>query len=114
VAGEQAVGEASFTFFIFTFCTVREPTTNVRLHGWPVIVARKRGMDFRVGEVVEIGVMLAGKGFAEGRRDQDARGEVGIPVDVKAVARGERIGVDGIQAGGVGELGIFPFVKGRW
>ncbi len=77
VASEKSVGEAALTFLIFTLSAVHEPTTNVRLHGWPVIVAGERGMDFSVEDVVEIGGVLASEGFAEGGRNQDARGEVG-------------------------------------
>jgi hypothetical protein len=70
-------------------------------------------MDFRVGNVMKIGVVLTGEGFEEGGRDQDARGEVGITVDLKTVAGGEGIGVDGVQARGVGELGGFPLLERR-
>ncbi len=95
VASEKAVGEAALTFLIFTCSAVREPPTNVILHGGPVVVVGERGMDFSVGDVVEIGVMLASEGFAEG----------GIG--------GEGVGVDRGQAGGVGELGVFPGLEGR-
>jgi hypothetical protein len=53
-------------------------------------------MDFRVGNVVKVGVVLTGEGFAEGGRDQDAGGEVGIAIDLKTVAGDEGIGVDGV------------------
>ncbi len=76
-------------------------------------MAGERGMDFSVGDVVEIGVVLASEGFAEGGRDQDARGEVGIVINVEAVAGGEGVGVDRGQADGVGELGVFPGLEGR-
>ncbi len=59
-------------------------------------------MDLGVGKVMEIGMVLAGKGFAESRRDQNARGEVRVPVDVETVARGKRVWVERVQAGGVG------------
>ncbi len=112
VASKKAVGEAALTFLIFIFCAVREPTTNGRLHGWPVIVAGERGMDFSVGDVVEVGVVLASEGFAEGGRNQDARGEVGIAINVEAVTGSEGVGVDRVQAGGVGELGVLPVLEG--
>jgi hypothetical protein len=51
-------------------------------------------MDFSVGEVVEIGVVLASEGFAEGGWNQDARGEIRIAIDLETVAGGIRIGVD--------------------
>jgi hypothetical protein len=53
-------------------------------------------MYFRVGNVVKVGVVLASEGFAESGWNQDARGEVGIAIDMKAVARGEGVGVDGV------------------
>ena len=39
VAGEEAVGEASFTFLVLTLRAVREPATNVGFHGRPEVVA---------------------------------------------------------------------------
>ncbi len=60
------------------------------------------GMDFGVGEVVEIDVMLAGKGLAEGKRNQDARGEIQIAVDVEPVAGGEVAGVNRCETVRVG------------
>jgi hypothetical protein len=113
VAGEESVSEAAFTLFIFTLSAVFKPATDVRLHGGPVVMARQEGMYFRVGNVVKVGVVLASEGFAEGRWNQDARGEVGIAIDVKAVAGGEGVGVDGVQASGVGELGGLPILEGR-
>jgi hypothetical protein len=52
------------------------------------------GMDFGVDEMVEIGVMIAGKGFAEGKRNQDTRGEIRIALHVEIAAGGERVGVN--------------------
>jgi hypothetical protein len=98
VGSEESVGEASLTLFIFTIRTIFQPSTNVGFHGRPKVMACQGGMDFSVGEVVEIGVMLAGEGFAEGKWNQDARGEIRIPVDVETVARGERVGVDRSKA----------------
>ncbi len=77
-------------------------------------MAGERGMDFCMGNVMEVGVVLAGKGFAESGRNQNARWEVWVPVDVETVARGERVGVYRVQAGGVGELGGFPVLERRW
>ena len=39
VAGEESVGEAAFTLFIFAICAVFDPSTNVRPHRGPVIMA---------------------------------------------------------------------------
>ncbi len=114
MASEKSVGEASLTFLIFALSAVREPTTNVRWHGRPVIVACERGMDFSVRDVVEIGVVLASEGFAEGGWNQDARGEFRIAIDLEAVAGSEGVGVDRVHASGVGELGgLFPVLEGR-
>jgi hypothetical protein len=78
----------------------------------------KGGMDFSVGEVVEIGVMLAGEGFAEGTWNQDARGEIRIPVDVKTVARGETESrgrsKQGNQGRLVGQTSSPGGTKGAW
>jgi hypothetical protein len=90
------MGEAAFTLFVFTRSAVFKPATDVRLHGGPVVMASQGGMYFRVGNVVKVGVVLASEGFAESGWNQDARGEVGIAIDMKAVARGEGVGVDGV------------------
>ena len=45
--------------------------------------------DLRVGEVEEVGVMLADQGFAEIGGDDDERGEVGVGVGVEAVGVGD-------------------------
>ncbi len=65
------MGEATLTFFFFAFCAVCEPATNIGLHGVPKILAGERGMDLGVGKVMEVGMVLAGKGFAESRKDQN-------------------------------------------
>ena len=52
MAGEESVGKASLTLLILAFSAIREPATNVGAHGWPEIVAGKRGMHLGVGEVV--------------------------------------------------------------
>jgi hypothetical protein len=110
VAGEESVGETSLTLFVFAFSAVLEPATNVGAHGWPKVVPGERGMHLGVGEVVKVGVVLASERFAEGERNHDARGEVGIAEDVETVTGGEGIGVDGGKAVGVGELGGFPIL----
>jgi hypothetical protein len=85
VAGEESVGETSLTLFVFAFSAVLEPATNVGAHGWPKVVPGERGMHLGVGEVVKVGVVLASERFAEGERNHDARGEVGIAEDVKTL-----------------------------
>ncbi len=50
-------------------------------------------MNFGVGKVVEVGVVLAGKGFTESGGNDDTTGEVGITVDVETVPGRNRLGV---------------------
>jgi hypothetical protein len=113
VAGEESVSETSFTLLIFAFSTICEPATNVGAHRGPEIVPGKRGMHLGVGEVVEVGVVLASERFAEGGGNHDARGEVWIAEDVKTITRGEGIRVDGRKAVGVSLLSGLPVLEGR-
>ncbi len=109
VACEESVRETAFTLLILAFSAIREPATNVGAHGWPEIVPGERGMYFGVGEVVEVGVVLASEWFAESGENDDARGEVRIAKDVKAITIGEGIRIDGGKAIGGGQLGRLPF-----
>ena len=109
VAGEESVRETTFTLFIFAFSAIRKPATNVGAHRWPEIVPGERGMYFGVGEAVEVGVVLASEGFAESSGNDDARGEVRVAKDVKAITVGEGIRVDGVKAVRGGQLGRLPF-----
>ncbi len=52
VAGEESVGETSFTLFVLTFSAIREPATNIGAHRRPKVVPGERGMHLGVGEVV--------------------------------------------------------------
>ncbi len=63
----------------------------------------KRGMHLGVGEVVEVGVVLASERFAEGGGNHDSRGEVWIAEDVKTITRGEEIRVDRRMQGSRGQ-----------
>jgi hypothetical protein len=63
-----------------------EEFADVGLHRRPVIVPRERGEDFRVREVLKVGVVLANEGFAEGGWDQNARREVGVFEECEALA----------------------------
>ncbi len=112
VSGEESVSEASLALFIFAFRAVFQPLTNIGSHRWPKIVPGHRGINFGVGEVVEIGVVLAGKGFAESGRNDDAGREIGVTVNVKAIAGGNGVRIERGEAIGIGELGGLPFVKG--
>ena len=53
-------------------------------------------------------MVLASERFAEGCGNHNARGEIGVAEDVETVAGSEGVGVDGVEAVGVGELGGFP------
>ena len=108
VSCEESVCETAFTLFVFAFSAIREPATNVGAHSGPKIVPGERGMYFGVGEMVEVGVVLASEGFAESSGDDDARGEVRVAEDVKTITVGEGIGVDGGKAVGGGQLGRLP------
>ena len=81
MAGKESVGEAAFTPFVFAHSAILEPATNVGAHGWPEVVAGERGMDLGVGNVVEVGVVLASEGFAEIVGHDDAGGKIGVAVD---------------------------------
>ena len=109
VSCEESVCETAFTLFVFAFSAIREPATNVGAHSGPKIVPGERGMYFGVGEMVEVGVVLASEGFAERSGNDDARGEVRIAKDVKTVTVGEGIRIDGGEAVGGGQLGRLPF-----
>ena len=112
MAGEESVGEASFTPLVFAHSAIFEPATNVGAHGWPEVVAGERGMNLGVGDVVEVGVVLASEGFAEIVGNDYAGGKIGVAVDVKAIARGDRSGIKRCDAIEVGELGGLPFIEG--
>jgi hypothetical protein len=49
---ESSVSEASLTLFILAVGTVLQPTTNVRMHGWPEVVPGEGGTYLGVGKVV--------------------------------------------------------------
>ena len=109
VAGKTTMSKTALTFLVFAFSAIREPATDVGAHRGPEIVPGERGMYFGVGEVVEVGVVLASEGFAESSGNDDARGEVRIAKDVKTITIGEGIRIDGGKAIGGGQLGRLPF-----
>ena len=53
--------------------------------------------DLRVGEVEEVGVVLADKGLAEIGGDDDERGEVSVSVGAEAVEVGDSALVDAFE-----------------
>jgi hypothetical protein len=53
-------------------------------------------------------VVLARERFAKGCGNHNARGEIGIAKDVETIAGSEGVGVDGVEAVGVGVLCGFP------
>ncbi len=69
-------------------------------------------MGLGAGDVVEVGVVLASERFAKIVGNDDAGGKIGVAVDVKAIARGDRVRIERGEAIGVGELGGLPFVEG--
>jgi hypothetical protein len=63
-------------------------------------------------EVLEIGVVLADKSFAEGKGHQDAGWEVVVFVKRETVADKERVGGELREKLRVVQLGLFPFRDG--
>ncbi len=53
--------------------------------------------------MLEIGVVLAGEGFAESRRNEDARGQVGVLVKGESIAEEKGCGRDVIEEGEVSD-----------
>ena len=49
-------------------------------------------------------MVLASERFAKGCGDHNAGGEIGVAEDVETVAGSEGVGVDGVEAVGVGVL----------
>ena len=66
------------------FAILKE-TAYVGFHGRPVVVPGQRGKNFRVGDVLEVGVVLADEGFTERRGYQNERREVVIFVEREAI-----------------------------
>ncbi len=62
--------------------------------------------------MVKVGVVLASKGFAESDGNDDSGRKIEVAVNVKAIARGDRVRIERGEAVGVGELGRLPFVEG--
>jgi hypothetical protein len=52
-----------------------------------MIVTSERGENFRVGDVVEIGVVLASEGLAKRWWDQNPGREIGTLVEGQAIAQ---------------------------
>jgi hypothetical protein len=55
-------------------------------------MARQRGKDFGMREVLEVGVVLADEGFAEIRGHQDTGWKIIVPVAGQTVTDEERVG----------------------
>jgi hypothetical protein len=68
-------------------------------------VPGQRGMNFGVGYAVKVGVVLASMGFAKIVGNDDSGRKIGVAVNLKAVARGDRVRIERGEAIGVGELG---------
>ncbi len=66
---------------------VVDETPDVGLHGRPKVVACEGGEHFGVGDVLEVGVVLASEGFAEGGRNDDSRWEIEILVERESITR---------------------------
>ncbi len=75
-------------------------------------MACQRGKNFGMREVLEIGVVLADKGFAEGRGHQDAGWDVVVFVEGETIADEERVGGELREKLRVVQLGLFPFGNG--
>jgi hypothetical protein len=71
-------------------------------------VSCKRGEHFRVGDMLEVGVVLADERGPEGWKHKNARGEVDIFEDGEAIAECERVRIEALEKVGFSILSVFP------
>ncbi len=83
---------------------------DVSLHGGPVVVASKKDEDFGVGDVLEVGVILANEVGLKRSGYHNARREISILVDGETVTERERGRVQGFEKFWLVVLGVFPSV----
>jgi hypothetical protein len=75
-------------------------------------VPGERGKNFRVGDVLKVGVVLADELGSKRRGHEDAGREVRIFIHSEAIAEGERFGVEGLKKIGFIVLRVFPVSHG--
>ncbi len=66
-----------------------------------------------MGDVLEVGVVLAYELVAKRRRDKNARREVSVFVDGETVATSERVRIKGLKKVEFGVLSVFPVSNRR-
>jgi hypothetical protein len=71
-------------------------------------VARERGKNFSVRNVLEVGVMLSDELGSKRRGHKNARWEVGVFIDGEAIAESERVGIEGLKKIVFIVLRVFP------
>ncbi len=75
-------------------------------------MAGQRGKNLGMGDVLEVGVMLADEWVAERGGDEDAGWEGRILADGEAIAESERVGVESLEKVGFCVLSVFPVQEG--
>jgi hypothetical protein len=70
-------------------------------------VPGERDKNFRVGDVLKVGVVLADELGSKRRGYKNARREVGAFIDGEAIAESERVGVEGLKKFGFIVLRVF-------
>jgi hypothetical protein len=61
-----------------------------------------------MGDMLEVGVVLAYELLAKRGRDKNARREVSVFVDSETIAPSERVRIKGLKKVGFGVLSVFP------
>jgi hypothetical protein len=71
-------------------------------------MARERGKNLRVRDMLEVGVVLADQLGSKRRGHENSRREVGVFIDGETIAESERVGIEGLKKFGLIVLRVFP------